>query len=445
MARVVLNKFGTDIQDLTMTQNGSSETTVVLRDSLLLGDKDYHFGVTELSVPLTNTPMFGWMKKNTVLITILRRKTAIVFDNTTDFGETHAHLIEFNAQMNTADPFDATDPLSFAANIAQWNINLGAAFQNGDEADSLDVQEVILSTYTIQPILVDPSDAVFMVQPGRKFFDPLEFTRAISLFFENFVDATRKEDFLGVEHGAGLGNNIPVDLATNVWQGGIHPHFVRLQINADGRLLIRGTVFFWNNWIIKFSKTGAALLGVDFDTLTPSHLQFTRNVQGGEMVTAINPQILQGNNDMISISECAQSIFQTSENRLKVTIEGHLPQQSNIEIRDTIETSNREICQGYFLNNVTVEMQWNSLGALVDTKYRNNIYAGQHSFINKNQSTMQWNKLLSAENLSFFRFYLMIHYRAFNEATSKWSIVSERMDIPDNEYWAFTVRFVSDE
>ena len=62
MARVLLNKFGTDIQDLTITQNSSNETTVVLRDALLLGTKDYHFAVTELSVPLTNTPIFGWMK-----------------------------------------------------------------------------------------------------------------------------------------------------------------------------------------------------------------------------------------------------------------------------------------------------------------------------------------------------------------------------------------------
>ena len=437
MARVVLNKIGTDIQDLSVTQTSSNETTVILNKALLLGTKDYHFGVTELSVPLTDAPMFGWMKKDTELFEIRRRKTGIVFDQTTQYGDTHAQLNTFNAQTNVADATDAADPASFAANLAHWNGLLGLALVNGNQADINQVGPLLVRRYTIKPIL---ANATFIAQPGRKFYDALQFTRALSMFCDNFVNTVRAAPFVGADHGRAA--NIALD-GTGVWANAVNEQFLRIQINADGRLLFVGKAFFWENYMIRFTKTGAALIGINFDNLTTSHLQFTNNqidppVDGNNL-------IIVGNNNLDSISECEQSIFQTAECRLKVSIQSHLPQSSNIEIRDTVQTSNQDICQGYFLNDVSVEMQWNSLGAIEHTKYRNNIYSGQHSFINKNQPTTQWTKLISSINLAYFRFYLMIHYRAFNEETSKWGIVSERMSIPENEYWSITIRFVSDE
>ena len=62
MTSVLLNRAGTDIVDLSVTQTGSAETTVILKDALLAGDKDYRFAVTELTVPLQNIDMFGFLQ-----------------------------------------------------------------------------------------------------------------------------------------------------------------------------------------------------------------------------------------------------------------------------------------------------------------------------------------------------------------------------------------------
>ena len=448
MARVVLNKIGTDIQDLTVTQTSSSETTVILNDALLLGTKDYHFGVTELSVPLTNAPMFGWMKTDQELFQIQRRNTGIVFDETTQYGQTHAQLILFNAQTSA----NAVFPNTFANQLAYWTdlLALFPPLAFGNQAERNLVGALLIRQFTINPILADGSVSTFIAQPGRKFYDALQFTRALSMFCANFVNKVREERFVGAEHGQV--ENIEMNDDGDAW---VVPEdaddrynqdlFIRIQINADGRLLFAGTSFFWNNYMIRFSKTGAALIGVNFDNLTSSHLQFTNNQTDVSPVANVNHQLVVGNNNQDTISECEQSIFQTAECRLKVSVESHLPQNSNIEIRDTVQTSNQDICQGYFLNDVSVEMQWDANGEIAYTNYKNNIYAGQHSFINKNQPTTQWTKLISSINLAYFRFYLMIHYRVFNEETSRWGIVSERMSIPENEYWSCTIRFVSDE
>ena len=313
------------------------------------------------------------------------------------------------------------------------------------QANANHVLDLIIKNYTVQPILADPNDARFIAQTGRKFFDALEFTRAISLFLTGFVDQTRAEAFVGSYHGGAVAQDLAIDPATGVWAGEVNGHFIRLQINGDGRLVFQGTQFFWQNFMIKFSRTGAAILGVNYDTLTQSHIQVTADQLGNNAFENANHVIQAGANTRTTLAECEQSIFQTAENRLKVSIEGHLPQNSSIEIREGIETTNREICQGYFLNDVYVEMQWDEDGTRTYTQFTNNIYSGQHSFINKNQKITHWNKLLTAENLRFFRWFLLIHYRAFSETTGKWSIVSERMSIPASEYWSFTIRFVSDE
>ena len=73
MTEVLLNRTGTDIVDLSVNQTGSSETTVILKDALLSGSKDYRFAVTELSIPLQNIDMFGFLTATQELFTVQRR------------------------------------------------------------------------------------------------------------------------------------------------------------------------------------------------------------------------------------------------------------------------------------------------------------------------------------------------------------------------------------
>ena len=75
MTSVILNRVGGDIVDLHVTQTGSEETTVILKDPLLRGDKDYKFAVTEWSIPLQNIDMFGFLSATTTELFTIQRRT----------------------------------------------------------------------------------------------------------------------------------------------------------------------------------------------------------------------------------------------------------------------------------------------------------------------------------------------------------------------------------
>jgi len=58
MTTVQVNKTGTDYVELELTQADSFETSCYLKENLLDNALNYHFCVTELSVPLHGTPLF---------------------------------------------------------------------------------------------------------------------------------------------------------------------------------------------------------------------------------------------------------------------------------------------------------------------------------------------------------------------------------------------------
>ena len=102
MTSVQINRIGTDSTELELVTTGSSEASVVLKKNLLDGARKYHFTVTELSVPLSNTPIFP-DKIKTELFTILRRN---VGQSLTDFPAYEQALAAFTTfrAYNTDDP-----------------------------------------------------------------------------------------------------------------------------------------------------------------------------------------------------------------------------------------------------------------------------------------------------------------------------------------------------
>ena len=196
-------------------------------------------------------------------------------------------------------------------------------------------------------------------------------------------------------------------------------------------------------------------MGIDTTTLTDRALTATDNVINepgflaevpvdGQAGVFVHP-IDEGGNTATIQSLSPVSIFQSSECRIKVSVESFLPVQSSIEIRDEKETNNREIVSAFFLNDVKVNCVWNASGSLENYGIESKVFAGQFPLIHQNSRVSQWNRLLTSYNLQILKFFLNVHYRYFDDAASVWKILIKRVDISENDYWAMKIRFVSDE
>jgi hypothetical protein len=219
----------------------------------------------------------------------------------------------------------------------------------------------------------------------------------------------------------------------------------KIGLSCDGNLMIIGHQFFWNNFTIRFSNLGAALLGIDTTKLTDRALIVTGNVVNAVFVGGIGDLIIGGANTDAVTNLSSVSIFQTAECRIKCSVESHLPVQSSIEVRDEKETNNREICSAFFLNDVSVDTTWDATGALTMYSLKSRVFAGQFPLIHQNSRIKQWNKLLTPYNLQFFRFFINVHYRYFDDAAGVWKILTKRATIDEKDYWSMKIRFVSDE
>jgi hypothetical protein len=154
--------------------------------------------------------------------------------------------------------------------------------------------------------------------------------------------------------------------------------------------------------------------------------------------------ILTGNN-RIDASVIADSpLYQTAEQRVKISVESHLPVASNILVSDEKESVDRTISERFFESKLESTVHFDSDGTFDSQQITSNVYSGQYSFIKKSDRPTQWHKLMTAYELRYFRFHIYLTYRVYNAATDTWYLVKDPLDIPTSKYWSMQVRFISD-
>ena len=221
--------------------------------------------------------------------------------------------------------------------------------------------------------------------------------------------------------------------------------FLSISLTCDASLLLTGSQDFWNNFIFKFSEYGVRLLGLNTERLNDGYLVYTNNdAQTNFYDPDANDQILVGGNTQDITADATTSIFQ-SDLRVKVSVDSHLSTASNLIVLDEVETVSRDIVEAYFLNDISVETEWDENGEFQGINIKTNVYSGQKAFIKKSDRHSNWTKLLSAENLQFFRFHLKITYRVFDTTSLKYKLVTSKLSVPEDFYWLFVIKFVSDE
>ena len=454
MTSVSINRTGTDTTELEMITTGSDEASVVLTRKLLDGSRQYHFAVTELSVPLGSTPMFPDTQK-TGLFTILRRNVGESLTDIAAYQVTLADLTTFRA-YNTDDPAGANYLTNAMILQLLENLNLEGEVEPEDgrpeyltvlDAHYLGAYENALED-TALTLLPDKEDATYSISPSHPFYDCGDFVKDIMRWINVF---NQEQSKIGIEEDDyGDDGDLAIKSAA---EAAADPYpFLTISLSADGSLLLKGSQVFWNNFIIQFSAYGARLLGLNTSRLTKiigpqgerHYLGFTNNQAGGFYNSDANDQILAANNTTDIFVDTATSIFQ-SDLRVKVSVESHLPTASNLVVRDEKETVSRDIAEAYFLNHVTAETEWDENGDYQGTNLTTDVYSGQRAFIKKSDRHTDWTKLLASENLSFFRFHLKITYRVFDLATQKFKLRTSKFNVPDDFYWLMVIKFVSDE
>jgi hypothetical protein len=405
MTNYQINRVGSDQVTLQLMQEGSSETSVTLRHTLLDDKLPYHFAVTSLSVPLNNAPIMQ-ISAETELFRIERRNAG--------------QSLAVNANVTIEAPF-------------------AAPFTSGS----------------------------YRVTPDRRFFDTVSFMRDLSNYARAF---NHYQTLIGIPDltlYGGIGN-VPVgplvQLAPKneaaIDATGAYT-FLVFKLTADGRLSIQGSTHFWNSFVLRFSTFGAELLGmsnlvhamplVGGVQVVPNYfVAFTTNGAGVQTntagwVTAAGPlAITQGGNFQDASVVGDSPLYQLVDQRVKVSVESHLPISAAMSVIDEVQTTTTTICEKYFETMLETSTAFNSDGTFSGQELSTRVYSGQVSFVKKADRISQWQKLLTAYELKFFRFHLYIWYRAYSAVSNTWTLKKQRLDVPERKYWELELLFVSD-
>lgn len=416
MSTFIVNKNGLDSVTLEMCTSSRPEASVNLREALLDESKEYVFCVDSLNVPLDSVPINDISNKE--LFRVIRRnvETTLDYDPNTAIANP-AVVYTLNQKFY--------DVSSFVRNLNNW--------ARGFE-----------TTYTLQGLT-----------DFRLYGGPSGGTAQAS------VVAPLRDDLLA-------------KTADQIAATGRYD-FIRFKLAVDGTLVVVMSHDFVNNFVLKFSREGAAIMGVGnkisqinrrlvtddenvedllivADVATPSYyLAVTAHADGtpnfsNEWVssTPAGDNLIQaGGNTREVVIYSEHSLYQVCDQRMKISLSSHLPMLNNLLVRDGKETVDRNIVEIYFDNKVTTSVSFDDQGVFAGQSITNSLYAGQYPFVKKSDVGKQWHKLLTSYDLRFFRFHVFITYRSYNPATDIWQMKTTLLPIADGKYWDFSLRFLS--
>ena len=396
MSNVTLNAVGQDHVRVEFYQHGSSVTECTLNDELLDGQKSYQFCIDELSVPLKHAPIFS-VKEATQLFRIRRR--------------------------NAGTPYDYTNNLPLPGN---------------DAAHSAPLQ-----------------DSAFVATPDRPMYSVAELVRALQEFADTFNWQRTNEGILGVNHGFTANEDVQGIAAGVITAANILP-LIKFDLTADGCIQFKGGDGFWSLFVVEFTAYGAATFGISLDrlhklefALLPDQyvLAQTANSFSTSPVNVLDEWVqldpqMNTNNSLEGTFLTNDPLFSTADQRIKISVGSHLSTTSQVAVEDQVQTSDRNIAEAFFNNEATTEVSYEN--GEFNVAINSRVFAGQVAMIRKFDSHHMWNKLLTSYRVRFLRFLLYITYRVFDDATLKFKLEKRTLVIDPDEYWSFSVKFVSD-
>jgi hypothetical protein len=466
MTTAVINKVSTDQVELEFMQFGSSSTQCSIRDDALDGRLDYHFCVNELSVNLRNAPIHP-VAQDTVLFQIRKRMVGVGIDTIAPAQDEYAQFLTHDAayygtvvgRVLLVGPLPAEN-LGFAGFLLIQDITGDIYGRVLDE-----FRDILNPTSTLPPqgVHFTDSDFQFTVSPNRKMFSTSEFIQSLKAWSSRFNQAMTQTGIAHAHYGLTaaqiLGaNGLPVVVAPVQLvdgndapiQGAVVEKYLQFNSTNDGSIEVAGTQHFWDLFTLEFNSYGASLLGVDLAQLIKHDNRYFLGVTGDSFATLFlvlhagsqEYRYVPPANTAAHTLQTGTPIYQSCDQRVKISVTSHLNILSNIKIENGLQKADRTIGEAFFENKLTSEMERD--GATFQTKLTSRIYGGQMNMIRKSDPYHAWHKLLNSFDTKFFRFYVHITYRMFDMATNTWSIQTTLLEVNDDDYWLMQIRFVSD-
>ena len=156
----------------------------------------------------------------------------------------------------------------------------------------------------------------------------------------------------------------------------------------------------------------------------------------------VNGRFVAPNNGQNTAFSSHHPIYSTADQRVKVSVATHLPTMANVLVQNEKQSSNKDIAEAFFQNQVTSEVNYNA--GVFTTRLISRVYSGQCNMIKKFDSHHQWNRLMNSYGVRYLRFYLFISYREYDVATDKFKIAKYPLVIEKDQYWSANIKFVSE-
>ena len=275
----------------------------------------------------------------------------------------------------------------------------------------------------------------FSISPdGAKYYDVTSFIAALSTYANTFSHTLDEAGINGNAHGGGPNIAPGVQLAAGI-------PYLKIGIDASGRLQIEGIAQFWNHFIIVLSDFALKMLHFEHMQVDDS-LSITRNnaiyTHTGLLV---NDQIVPGTNLTKTSITAQNSILTYADQRLYITCETHLGIKNNMKVLNGSEKTDRSIVRVPFLNEAVSTIYSRNGEIVEDIMLTTKSYSGRMSFINKTQPIRQWNQLISSYEQKIFRFQLFCTYNVF--LNGKFTQVQKDVPFHQDSTWDLTLRFVN--
>jgi len=455
MSQIILNRNDQDLIEVDFFQHGASHTETTLRDELLDGEKSYHFCISNLSIPMRHCPIHP-VSDNVELFRIQPR--AARYTQVDQLPVSAASLAAFREiyDYNLTLPSLREKTLLLLGegliNYTQLAVHAEVDeddFKFEDFANDVGaLQSHVVNSYITSNQTYLEQDTMFTT-PARPHYSVTSFCNTLSERCELF---NREMTTTGINPSwfdfAGQDNRRVVDAVIND-EGDVR-QLINIKLSCDGSLLFVPSNNFWDFFVISFTGYGAALLGIDLSALhrTPEGrfmLGLTNNSFSNTMLeeTEDGIRFRPANNTNANVAFIAHHpVFSTCDQRVKVSVGSHLPILSNVLINNEKQSSERDIAEAFFETKIKAEVLMTDQQHSVQIS--SNVYAGQVNLIKKHDPQHTWNKLISSYRLRYMRFFLYITYRDYQSSTNSFKLRKMPVTVDPEDYWAFSVRFVSD-
>ena len=426
MTSVVLNKVGMDLVDIEVEQTGTAFTDIFFQDPVLDYTKEYVLGVSELTVPLGDEPMFTEVPSTEVFMRV-RRKGYYAADG---MGGQAWFPIRYGYSRH---------PAGAAYVVGEHN---GPGTQSANTPFNV-IPESWAKFYCHRNGL--------NIQTPAQFYDELK--KWVAGVNHN-MDAK-----FATEHGdVNLGNNI----------GGLAICDLKVFISPSGRISFRASGDFWAQCYLECTPFGKLIMGAPshilhygpddaqgrpqtstaegvftdltrFDTITGAPLVDIAADQDASLF--IEPTY--GDNAPRSFT-FDYSALRYMEGRLRIEVDADLSIPANILVENGKQKMHYNIASFALPNEYKSEIVMNQADDQIQEEVSliTESHVGDTLIKRKTTPVSDWYKLQDSSNLQNMRLHIFVVRRDWNQGENKFTLVRNKLRMSEATSWKLTLKFV---